>query len=115
MLIGSVRAGLSTECKPSHFRAPYFIKSMGVCAFDAETLSYAGAPVEQAMCLMRGMDSTRNLGPPLTGLPPALASRIGKTTDLPSREVLSNYLSEQALESDFAAHFVGAGIARERQ
>ena len=56
MLIGSVRAGLSTECKPSHFRAPYFIKSMGVCAFDAETLSYAGAPVEQAMCLMRGMD-----------------------------------------------------------
>jgi len=104
MLIGSVGAGLSTECKPSHFRAPYFIKSMGVCAFDAETLSYAGTPVEQAMCLMRGMDSTRNLEPPLTSLPPALASRIGETAGLPSREVLSSYLSEQDLETDFAAH-----------
>jgi len=104
MLIGSVRAGLSTECKPSHFRAPYFVKKMGVCAFDPETLSYAGTPVEQAMCLMRGMDSTRNLGPPLTSLPPALASRIGETAGLPSREALSSYLSEQDLEADFAAH-----------
>ncbi|HTV26480.1 MAG TPA: hypothetical protein VMF32_01725 [Xanthobacteraceae bacterium] len=103
MLSGSVRASLSAECKPSHFRAPYFIKSMGVCAFNAETLSYAGTPVEQAMCLMRGMDSTRNLGPQLTGLPPALANRIGKTDGLPSREALSSYLSEQDLEPDFAA------------
>ena len=38
---------------------------MGACDFDAETLSFAGTPVEQAMCLMRGMDATRNLGPPL--------------------------------------------------
>ena len=105
MLIGSVRAGLSTECKPSHFRAPYFIKSMGVCAFDPETLTYAGTPVEQAMCLMRGMDSTKeDLGPPLTSLPPALASRIGEITGLPSRDVLSSYLSKQDLETDFAAH-----------
>jgi hypothetical protein len=104
MLIGSVHAALSAECKPSHFRAPYFIKSMGVCAFDPETLSYAGTPVEQATCLMRGMDATRNLGPPLTSLPPALASRIGETAGLPSREVLSSYLSKQDLETDFAAH-----------
>ena len=77
---------------------------MGACAFDAETLSYAGTPVEQAMCLMRGMDATRNLAPPLTSLPSALASRIGETTGLPTREVLSNYLSKENLETDFAAH-----------
>jgi hypothetical protein len=104
MLIGSVHAGLSTECKPSHFRAPYFIKSMGACAFDPETLSYAGTPVQQAMCLMRGMDATRNLGPPLESLPTGLASRIGQTTGLPSREALSGFLSKQNLETDFAAH-----------
>ena len=104
MLLGSVQAGLSNECKPSHFRAPFFVKSMGACAFDPETLNYAGTPVEQAMCLMRGMDATRNLGPPLQSLPPGLSSRIGQTTGLPSREALSGYLSTQNLETDFAAH-----------
>ena len=96
--------GLSNECKPHHFRAPFFIKSMGACAFDPETLSFAGTPVQQAMCLMRGMDATRNLGPPLQSLPPGLASRIGETTGLPSREALANFLSKQSLETDFAAH-----------
>ncbi len=104
MLLGSVQAGLSNQCKPSHFRAPFFVKSMGACAFDPETLSYAGTPVEQAMCLMRGMDATRNLGPPLQSLPPGLSSRIGQATGLPSREALSGYLSTQNLETDFAAH-----------
>jgi hypothetical protein len=104
MLTGSAYAASSRECKPTHFRAPSFIKSMGACAFDPGKLSYAGTPVEQAMCLMRGMDTTRNLGPPLTSLPPALASRIGETAGLPSREVLSSYLSKQDLEADFAAH-----------
>ena len=104
MLFGSVQAGLSNECKPHHFRAPFFIKSMGACAFDPETLSFAGTPVQQAMCLMRGMDATRNLGPPLQSLPPGLASRIGETTGLPSREALANFLSKQNLEADFAAH-----------
>jgi hypothetical protein len=103
-VIGSMHAGLGTECKPGHFRAPYFIKDMGACAFDPEKLSYAGTPVEQAMCLMRGMDATRNLAPPLEGLPPALATRIGESTGLPSREVLSEYLSKQNLEWDFAAY-----------
>jgi hypothetical protein len=46
-------------CKPDHFKPPFFVKSMGVCAFDPETLSYAGTPVQQAMCLMRGMDVSR--------------------------------------------------------
>ena len=39
-----------------------------------------------------------------TSLPPGLASRIGETTGLPSREALSAYLSKQNLETDFAAH-----------
>jgi hypothetical protein len=104
MLIGSALAALSRECKPTHVRAPFFIKNMGACAFDPGKLSYAGTPVEQAMCLMRGMDATRNLGPPLTSLPSALASRIGETAGLPSREEISNYLSKQALDTDFAVH-----------
>jgi hypothetical protein len=103
-LIGSMHAALSVECKPSHFRASYFLKDMGACAFDPETLSFAGTPAQQAMCLMRSMDATRNLGPPLEGLPPTLATRIGESTGLPSREVLSEYLSKQDLEWDFAAY-----------
>jgi hypothetical protein len=105
ILFGSVQAALSTECKPSHFRAPFFITSMGACAFDPETLSYAGTPVQQAMCLMRGMDATRNLGPPLTSLPPGLATRVGQSTGLPARETLSDYLSKQNFE-DFAANLL---------
>src|SRR5262249_37140099 len=42
-------------CKPDHFKPLFFIKSMGECSFDAETLSYAGTPVRQAMWTMRGM------------------------------------------------------------
>ncbi len=104
MLIGSLHTASGTKCKPSHSRPPPVIKSMGACAFDPGTLSYAGTAVEQAMCLMRGMDATRNLGPPLTSLPSALASRIGETAGLPSREVLSSYLSKQDLETEFAGH-----------
>ena len=77
---------------------------MGACAFDPTTLSFAGTPAEQAMCLMRGMDATRNLAPPLDSLPTALASRVGQTTGLPSREALSALLSRQDLEWDFAAY-----------
>jgi hypothetical protein len=88
-------------CKPDHFRPLFFINSMGACAFDSETLSFAGAPVEQALCLMRGMDSSRNLEPRLQGLPHVLAQRIGQTTGLPSRATLSDYLSTLGLEGEF--------------
>ena len=77
---------------------------MGACAFDSETLSFAGTPAQQAMCLMRGMDATRNLSPPLDSLPSGLAKRIGKDSGLPSREALAAYLSKQNLETNFAAH-----------
>ncbi len=110
-LIGATHAAVSAECKPGHFRPPYFIKDMGACAFDAETLSFARTPVEQAMCLMRGMDATRNLGPPLAGLPPGLANRIGQSAGLPSREALSSLLSQQGLGDDLAAH-LGEPVSR---
>jgi hypothetical protein len=95
--IDAVLAG----CKPDHFRPLFFIKSMGACAFDAETLSFAGTPVEQAKCLMRGMDASRNLEPQLQSLPAALAERVGQTTGLPSRTTLSDYLSTLGLEGEF--------------
>jgi hypothetical protein len=101
--IGSVNAALAA-CKPSHFRAPYFIRTMGPCHFDIESLSFRGTPVQQAMCLMRGMDATRNLVPTLQNPPTALANRIGETAGLPSREALGGYLSSQDLEWDFAAN-----------
>jgi hypothetical protein len=83
--------------QPDHFKPPFFVKSMGVCAFDPETLSYSGTPVQQAMCLMRGMDASRNLLPRLTSLPTPLASRIGQTPGLPSA-TLNNYLACKALK-----------------
>src|SRR5271156_29924 len=104
VLCSSVQAVLSDGCKPSRLKPLYFLKTMGACRFDMETLSLAGEPIEQAMCLMRGMDDTRNLAPPLERQPVPLASRIGETTELPSREVLSGYLSKQDLEWDFAAY-----------
>jgi len=88
-------------CKPDHFRPLFFIRTMGACAFDSETLSFAGTPAEQAMCLMRGMDSSRNLEPRLPSLPAALAQRVGQTTGLPSRATLSDYLSTVGLEGEF--------------
>jgi hypothetical protein len=104
MLCGGVTTAFSDGCKPRHLKPLYFLKTMGPCQFDTETLSFAGEPVEQAMCLMRGMDATRNLGPPLERLPASLASRVGETIGLPSRETLSGYLSTQDLEWDFAAY-----------
>jgi len=89
------------SCKPDHSKPPFFVKNMGACAFDPETLSYAGTPLQQAICLMRGMDASRNLAPPSPSLPAALSSRIGQTTGLLSRATLNNYLAEQGLEGDF--------------
>lgn len=98
------RTALSAECKPHHFRPPFFVKTMGPCNFDPEVLSFRGEPAEQAKCLMRGMDASRNLAPPLGSLPAPLASRVGSDTGLPSRDALAAFLAAQGLESDFAAN-----------
>jgi hypothetical protein len=97
-------SALSHGCMPNHARPLVSLKDMGPCSFDQETMSFAGEAIQQAKCLMRGMDATRNLVPALERLPPALVSRIGKDTGLPAREVLSAFLSKQDLEWDFAAN-----------
>ena len=95
--------------------AAYFIKTMGRCGFDPAAMSFHGTAVEQAKCLMRGMDQSRNLGPGVASLPAPLADRVANETGLPSREVLSTYLSKLDLELDFAAYLLAAGVARQRQ
>ncbi len=77
---------------------------MGACDFNFDSLAYRGTPEEQALCLMRAEDQSRNLGPPLPKLPEALASRVGRDTGLPTREKLSTFLSKQDLEWSFAAN-----------
>jgi hypothetical protein len=39
----SAQVTWSAQCKPHHFRAPYFIKTMGRCGFDQATMSFHGA------------------------------------------------------------------------
>lgn len=97
-------SAFAESCKPTRPKPHAVLKTMGVCDFDPETLSFHGTPVEQAKCLMRGEDATRNLAPPLATLPDALANRVGTTTGLPTREALSAFLSKQDLEWDFAAY-----------
>ncbi len=104
LLAVSARTAWSADCKPNHFRPPFFIDTMGRCVFDWGALSFQGEPAQQARCLMRGMDKSRNLGPTLESLPPALEQRVGLDSGLPTREALSSYLSKLDLEWDFAAH-----------
>jgi hypothetical protein len=113
MLCGAMDAALSAACKPGHPRPTIVLKTMGACTFDPDSLSFQGEPLEQALCLMRGMDATRNLAPPADNLPYPLARRIGETAGLPTREALSTYLSKQDLEWDFAA-YLWQPIARAR-
>src|SRR5580658_4817412 len=104
MLCVSGHGALSDACKPRHPLSTIVLKNRGECDFNLDSLEYRGTPVEQAMCLMRGLDGTRNLGPRLQSLPDALATRIGRESGLPSRETLSAFLSKQDLEWSFAAN-----------
>jgi hypothetical protein len=91
-------------CKPARPRPPIVLKTMGPCGFDPETLSYAGEPEQQAMCLVRPVLKLGIPGPTLESLPRVLASRVGRGSDLPARETLSGFLSRLDLETDFAAN-----------
>jgi hypothetical protein len=95
---------IAANCKPRHPRPTISLKSMGACAFSLETMSFDGDARQQAMCLLRSSDSTRNLGPMLDTLPDAFADRVGRHGSLPAREALSAFLSQQNLEWDFAAY-----------
>jgi hypothetical protein len=104
LIAASGQAALGVTCKPNHFRPAFFVRTMGRCTFDPSSLNFLGAPAEQAKCLMRGMDASRNLVPMLSNLPPALEQRIGTDGGLPARETLSAFLSKQDLERNFAAY-----------
>jgi hypothetical protein len=100
----SADASAAPSCKPRRAKPVVILKSMGPCAFDADTLSFAGEPAQQAMCLLRAFDKSRNLAPMLTSLPAVLAERLGRSSALPARETLSAMLSKLDLERDFAAN-----------
>jgi hypothetical protein len=92
------------DCRPARPLPPVTAKNMGPCAFDLEKLSFAGDAVQQASCLLRPVGKLAHLGPVLENLPPILADRVGRGTDLPDRETLSRHLSALGFETDFAAN-----------
>jgi hypothetical protein len=94
----------TTNCKPHRPKPPIILKNLGICSFDPDSMQFAGEPLDQAACLMRAMDKTRNLSPTLKDLPGPLASRIGRQTGLPLRKTLHAFLSQQDLQMEFAAY-----------
>jgi hypothetical protein len=101
------------HCKPRRPRPPIILSTLGTCEFDPQTLSFAGEPARQAMCLMRSADPMRNLGPQLESLPAALATRVGQSTGLPEREAVAGHLVELGEVWNYAA-FLWTPIARAR-
>lgn len=97
------QAAADQVCKPRRPLPPVVARSMGPCGFEPDRLSFTGAPLQQAACLLRPVGLRARLGDPLDALPPVFAERIGGTTDLPARETLSAFLSRRDLEREFAA------------
>src|SRR5688500_11454183 len=83
VVIAASLEALAQVCKPRRPRPPVILTTMGPCEFNPDTANFAGEPVEQAMCLMRSADRSRNLAPRLGGLPRGLATRIGRSDGLP--------------------------------
>lgn len=112
-LVATASDALAQRCQPRRPRPPIVLTSLGPCEFNPDTLSFAGSPEEQAMCLMRSTATRRNIGPRLDTLPAALASRIGRTAGLPDREALVVVLAELGHVWDFAP-FLWQPLARAR-
>lgn len=91
-------------CKPKRPLPTVVLKSMGPCAFDPETASFAGEPAQQAACLMRPVQWLGKIGPPRDSLPAVFADRVGRSDDLPTRNTLSRYLSTLDLGWDFGTY-----------
>jgi hypothetical protein len=104
---------LAQRCRPQRPRPPVVLTTLGPCAFNPETFSFAGEPDRQAMCLMRSATARRNLGPHLETLPDALAARVGQTSGLPERETLAALLVELGLVWDYAP-FLWQPLSRAR-
>ena len=101
------------RCQPRRKLPAIVLTTLGPCEFNPQTLSFAGEPDRQAMCLMRSATSRRNLGPYLGTLPEALAARVGQATGLPERETLAALLGELGLIWDFAP-FLWQPLSRAR-
>jgi hypothetical protein len=70
------------------------------CAFDDTSLSYAGAPQEQARCLMRPVVKGGHLGPPLKKLPAPLDKLIGQSMRLDKLALKLYLLAHNINEAD---------------
>jgi hypothetical protein len=106
-------SAFAASCKPKRPKPAIVLKTMGPCAFDQHTASFAGDPVEQAKCLLRGFDKSRNPAPVLESLPAVLAQHVGRSHGLPAREALSTMLSRDGLEWDLA-YYLWQPVARAR-
>ena len=100
---GAAEASAGPTCKPKRPRPVVHLRNMGPCAFDPGTLSFVGKPPQQAACLLRALDRSRNLAPAPADLPAALAGRVGQPAGLPAREAIGALLRKLDLERDFAA------------
>jgi hypothetical protein len=67
----------------------------GFCKFDHGTQLFGGTPAEQARCLLNPVEPVGRLGPAMDVLPPALETRVGGETDLPSRDALAGLLRDR--------------------
>ena len=114
---------MSAACRPASTRiASRTITGRSIssriwapCKFDPETLSFAGAPVEQAMCLMRGMDATQK-SRPAARRPAAGARKPHRRNRRPALTRSSERLPVQAgSRMGFRRQSVAAGVARARQ
>ncbi len=88
------------ECKFKPQRPPV-LKNMGPCNYDPATQSFAGEPLQQALCLLTPLQKGGKLGQPRDALPAELANRIGRSTGLPDREALRVLLQERGLDQIF--------------
>jgi len=66
------------------------------CAFDTNTLSFPGSPLEQARCLLRPVKIHGDLAAPLAKLPAPLEKLIGQPVTV-DRAALRKYLADHAI------------------
>lgn len=100
-------AAFATQCRPRRPLPTVTLKSMGPCNFSADTLSFAGNPIEQAECLIRPVNPWAHLGPPLEELPKALNARIGGEVPMPHRAALTALINDTGLPPQFAEGLSG--------
>ncbi|HZH34376.1 MAG TPA: hypothetical protein VEX64_06010 [Pyrinomonadaceae bacterium] len=67
------------------------------CAFDKQTLQFTGTPLEQALCLLRPVKISGNLGSQLKKLPSPLEKLIGKPIEI-QRTKFREFLRKNKIE-----------------